>query len=237
MRQTRIAPKFPHPQNLGRRAFLIRSVAAGAVLAGGFAGPVDANAQAPANVDDAILETVMGPVQGKEIENALAHEHLFVDFFGSTDPNYMNVDWADVIGASVNAAGELRSQGVNLMIEWGPLGVGRNVLLLRHVSRAMGMHIVCPTGIYKSLIPPQFEGMSSEQIADHFIRELTIRQAGTRLRRRLRLRQSARSGSTTAITPPCIATSSPSSPNGSARPWHARSCATTSFAPSAAATR
>ena len=182
MRQTRIAPKFPHPQNLDRRAFLIRSVAAGASLAGGFAGPVGANAQAPASVDDTILETVMGPVQGRDIENALAHEHLFVDFFGPTDPNYMDVDWADVIGASVNAAGELRAQGINLMIEWGPLGVGRNVLLLRHVSRATGMHIVCPTGIYKSLIPPQFEGMSSEQIADHFIRELTKGIDGTAIR-------------------------------------------------------
>lgn len=42
MRQTRVAPKSPHPQSLDRRAFLIRSVAAGAVLAGGFAGPADA---------------------------------------------------------------------------------------------------------------------------------------------------------------------------------------------------
>jgi phosphotriesterase-related protein len=155
-----------------RRAFL-GFAAGGAIIAAGVLGPRAGVAQDNANVDDLVLETVTGPVKGSAIEKVLAHEHLYVDFLGPTDPNYMNVDWADAIGASVNAAGEVRAQGVNLLIEWGPMGVGRNVLLLRHVARETGVNIVCPTGIYKSLIPPQFEGMSAEQIADHFIRELS----------------------------------------------------------------
>jgi len=109
--------------DLSRRSFLSSSAAAGVLMAGGLAFVNDARAQV-VGVDDMLLETVLGPVQGKDIEKALAHEHLFVDFFGPTDPNYMNVDWADVIGASVNKANEIRSQGVNLMIEWGPMGVG-----------------------------------------------------------------------------------------------------------------
>jgi phosphotriesterase-related protein len=167
---------------IDRRSFLMRATAA-AVM--GAVQPMlgrAASAQSVSSVDDLTLETVAGPVQGKSVELALAHEHLYVDFLGPKDPNYMNVDWADALGASVNAAAQVRAQGVNLMIEWGPMGVGRNVLLLRHVSRETGMHIVCPTGIYKSLIPPQFEGMSAEQIADHFVRELTKGVDGTPIR-------------------------------------------------------
>ena len=103
----------------------------------------------------------------------LAHEHLFVDFFGPTDPNYMNVNWADVVGTCVNRALEVKEQGVNLMIDWGPMGVGRNVLIARDVSRRSGVNIVCPTGIYKSLIPPAFQGKTPEQIAERFVEELT----------------------------------------------------------------
>lgn len=160
-----------------RRTFLM----AGAAGAAWAARLPEAIAQS-ASADEVVLETVRGPVKGKDIEKALGHEHLFVDFLGPTDPNYMNVDWPAAIGSSVNAASEVRAQGVNLMIEWGPMGVGRNVLLLRHVSNATGVHIVCPTGIYKSLIPPAFEGMSSDEIALHFIRELTKGIDGTPIR-------------------------------------------------------
>lgn len=170
------------PAGVDRRTFLLRATAAAAVLgAVPSMGGRSAAAQT-GSVDELMLETVSGPLSGKDVELAVAHEHLYVDFLGPKDPNYMNVDWADALGASVNAAAELRAQGVNLMIEWGPMGVGRNVLLLRHVARATGMHIVCPTGIYKSLIPPQFDGMSAEEIAGHFVRELTKGVDGTAIR-------------------------------------------------------
>jgi predicted metal-dependent phosphotriesterase family hydrolase len=166
---------------LSRRALLIGGAAA-ATVAIGRTGGRSAHAQAAGDVGELLLETVLGPVKGRDVEKALAHEHLFVDFLGPGDPHYMEVNWSDVIGASVNAAQELRAQGVNLMIEWTNLGVGRNVLLLRHVARATGLHIVCPTGIYKSLVPPQFAGQSVDAIAAHFVRELTKGIDGTAIR-------------------------------------------------------
>jgi phosphotriesterase-related protein len=139
-------------------------------------------AQSSEDVNALQLETVLGPVNGADIQKVLAHEHLFVDFFGPTDPNYMNVNWADVSGTCVNRALEVKEQGVNLMIDWGPLGVGRNVLLLRDVSGRTGVNIVCPTGIYKSLIPPQYQGLSVDQIAGRFVEELTKGCDGTMIR-------------------------------------------------------
>jgi phosphotriesterase-related protein len=146
------------------------------------AGTVDPRVALAQATDDIVLETVTGPVSAADIEKAMAHEHLFVDFHGPTAPEYMDVDWSAALGASVTSALELRGQGVNLLVEWTNLGVGRNVLLLRHVSRQTGMNIICPTGIYKSLVPPAMTDLSVPRIAEHFMRELTMGIDGTSIR-------------------------------------------------------
>lgn len=165
---------------MNRRTFLAGG--AGLVSAVTLAGSAVWSRVFAAGADDFTLETVLGPVSGADIEKAMAHEHLYVDFHGPTADEYMDVDWHAAIGASVTSAAEMRQQGVNLLIDWTNLGVGRNVLLLRHVSRRTGMNIVCPTGIYKNLVPPAMADMTIEQIADHFRRELMHGIDGTGIR-------------------------------------------------------
>ena len=167
---------------VSRRRLLCGTAAVAAVATLQHAGLRPALAAAPAEVQDLVLETVTGPIKGSDVEGAMGHEHLYVDFSGPADPAYMDVDWSVALGASVNAANELRAQGVNLMIEWTNLGVGRNVMLLRHVARRAGLNIVCPTGIYKSLMPPEFAGMSIDELAAVFVRELTKGVDGTGIR-------------------------------------------------------
>ncbi|MEH6527468.1 MAG: hypothetical protein V7723_15475 [Sneathiella sp.] len=165
---------------ISRRSILKGTGAAlGTLAMSGIAYPTIAFA---ADVKDLVLETVTGPVMGADIQKAMAHEHLFVDFHGPNDDKYMDVDWSAALGASVTSAEELKGQGVNLLIEWTNIGVGRNILLLRHVSRATGLNIVCPTGIYKSLVPPAMADLSVPDLADHFIRELTLGIDGTKIR-------------------------------------------------------
>ena len=94
----------------------------------------------------------------------------------------MDVNWADVTGACVNNANELRTLGVDLVIDWTNLGVGRNVLLLREISRRTGMKIVCPTGIYKSLVPPHLAKHSVDDLARYFYSELAGGIDGTPIR-------------------------------------------------------
>lgn len=165
---------------IDRRSLLLGTGAVlGAYALSSTAYPIIA---AAAGVQDMMLETVTGAVKGADIQKAMAHEHLFVDFHGPNDDKYMDVNWPAAIGASVTSAEELRGQGVNLLIEWTNLGVGRNVLLLRHVSRTTGLNIICPTGIYKSLVPPAMADLTVPQIADHFVRELTLGIDGTKIR-------------------------------------------------------
>jgi phosphotriesterase-related protein len=178
-----------------RRELFVKGT--GAVLAAGLAGGLVARTARAAGlpqtaagasraagrpVDNIVLETVTGPVKGSEITFAMAHEHLFVDFLGPTDPGYMDVDWSAVTAACVASVNVLRGQGVNLLVDWTNLGVGRAVLLLRDVSRQTGMKILSPTGIYKSLVPPEFKKMTIGEIAERFYRELTAGVDGTPIR-------------------------------------------------------
>jgi len=163
-----------------RRSFLLGSGAALAAMALTTLGT--AKFALADTMENAVLQTVTGPVGAADIEKVMAHEHLFVDFHGPNAAEYMDVNWSAALGASVTSAMELRGQGVNLMIEWTNLGVGRNILLLRHVSRQTGMNIVCPTGIYKSLVPPAMADLSVPRLAEHFMRELTMGIDGTNIR-------------------------------------------------------
>lgn len=183
-------------RGLDRRELLVRG--GGALLAAGLAGTLAGAARAGSgaqpsagravigqgrpSVNTLILETVTGPVRGSEVTWAMAHEHLFVDFLGPTDPAYMDVDWSQVTEACVTSVNGLRAQGVNLLADWTNLGVGRNVLFLRDVSRQTGMLIVSPTGIYKSLVPPAFLRMTIDEIARQFYLELTEGIDGTPIR-------------------------------------------------------
>ena len=131
---------------------------------------------------DSSLQTVRGLVPADTISRALAHEHLFVDFQPADHPRYMDVDWAMVRGAAINRLRELRAQGIDLLVDWTALGVGRNAALLRDVSGATGLHIVCPTGIYLAKRPAGYRDLTVAELAARFTAELTegIDGAGVR---------------------------------------------------------
>jgi phosphotriesterase-related protein len=120
------------------------------------------------------IETVTGPIGADEFTSALAHEHLFVDFLGPTDPDYCRVDWDGVAAVCIERLTELRAFGIDLLVDCTGIGIGRNVDLLRTVSRATGVRIVCATGIYKSLRPPNLRRAFARELADLFVSELTV---------------------------------------------------------------
>lgn len=135
-----------------------------------------------ADLRSVTLQTVTGALKGGDVKKVLAHEHMFVDFTPLTNAGYMDVNWSNKIGAAVESISVLAAQGVNLVIEWTNLGVGRNVLALRSVARQSGIHFVCPTGVYKDYLPPALQGLSARRLAGHFIAELTSGIDGTDIR-------------------------------------------------------
>lgn len=120
------------------------------------------------------LQTVTGPVGANAFAFALAHEHLFVDFLGPSHPDYGRVDRDEVRAACLERLARVRAAGVDLLVDCTCLGIGRDVALLREVSEASGIAIACATGIYKALRPPRLLGASADELADLFVRELTV---------------------------------------------------------------
>ena len=131
---------------------------------------------------DVTIETVTGPIEVDGFTSALAHEHLFVDFLGPDHPEYCRVDWHEVRTACLERLAQVRRAGVDLLVDCTGIGIGRNVDLLRDVSTSSGIRIVSATGIYKSLRPPGLAGATVEELADLFVRELTIGVEGTDVR-------------------------------------------------------
>ncbi len=138
--------------------------------------------QARAALGSIKLRTVSGIVPARNVKMAMAHEHMFTDFCGPDQDSYMDVNWSNKIGAAVESAEILRAQGVNLVIEWTNIGIGRNVVALRSVSRQSDVHFVCPTGIYKDLKSPVLADVPIKAMAKHFVAELTTGIDGTNIR-------------------------------------------------------
>ena len=128
------------------------------------------------------IQTVRGMIDASDIRRALAHEHIFVDFHPTDHPAYMNIDWGSVRGAGLNRLRELHSQGIDLLVDWTAPGVGRNAALLRDISAASGVSIICPTGVYLAKRPPAWQDLSVADLAGRFIAELTAGIDGTTIR-------------------------------------------------------
>ncbi len=125
------------------------------------------------------IETVTGPIEVDAVQLALPHEHVFVDLLGPAHPGYRRVDRVEVSGACTERLAELRRLGVDLLVDVTPIGIGRNVDLLREVSEATGVRIVCATGIYKGFVPPEWADASPQELAEVFIGDLTAGIDGT----------------------------------------------------------
>lgn len=119
------------------------------------------------------IETVTGPIESDSVGLTLPHEHVFVDLLGPDDAGYCQVDWPTIREACTRRLEELRRLGVDLLVDCTALGVGRNAELLRRVSEATGLRIVCATGIYKGQVPGELRDAPVEALAAHFVRELT----------------------------------------------------------------
>jgi phosphotriesterase-related protein len=68
----------------------------------------------------------------------------------------------------------VRRAGVDLLVDCTCIGIGRNVRLPRDVASSSGIRIVCATGIYKALRPPELLDATAEELASLFVRELTV---------------------------------------------------------------
>ncbi len=127
-----------------------------------------------------LIHTVKGSVPSNSLGLMLPHEHLFVDLRGPLAPDYAAADPEIVVGVMQPYLSAADAAGVTAFVDCAPVGVGRNVAVLRRLAENTPIHIIAPTGIYREgLIPVDLLELSAEQLAEHWVRELTEGMEGT----------------------------------------------------------
>jgi 5-phospho-D-xylono-1,4-lactonase len=94
-------------------------------------------------VAERVVRTVRGDIAPGQLGACDAHEHLFL-----VTPLQPGDEFADVEKAAEEAA-SLRSAGAHALVDWTPIGLGRDLAGLRTVSEATGLNVVAATGLHR----------------------------------------------------------------------------------------
>ncbi len=116
-----------------------------------------------------VVRTVEGDVPASELGPTDAHDHFFFE-----SPLQPGDEMRDV-GRAIDEAASLVRAGVRALVDWTPIGLGRNVGGLREVAGATGLRIVAATGVhrdehYGSDHPLRAE--TAEALADRFVADI-----------------------------------------------------------------
>ncbi len=134
-----------------------------------------------------MVETVTGPISIGQLGKTLIHEHFIFGYPGyQGDVTLGGFDQDASMALAVGVARQLRSYGIDTVVDPTPNECGRNPLLLREISEQSGLQIICATGYYYEGegAPPYFKfrqalGTAEQEIYEMFKTELTEGIAGT----------------------------------------------------------
>jgi len=119
------------------------------------------------------LQTTLGPLDRDDLGMILPHEHVFVDLRTYDQPGYAEADPEDVVRLMTAPIAAARAVGVTAIVEPSTVGVGRRPDILLAVSRATGMPLVVPTGVYREpWVPPWARDASVDALAEWMTTEI-----------------------------------------------------------------
>jgi 5-phospho-D-xylono-1,4-lactonase len=116
-----------------------------------------------------IIRTIRGDIVPTELGPCDAHEHLFL-----VTPAQPGDEYSDVAKA-IEEAETLRAGGARALVDWTPIGLGRDLDGLRAVSEATGLHIVAATGLHRDVhyaADDPLRGETDDALADRFVADL-----------------------------------------------------------------
>jgi predicted metal-dependent phosphotriesterase family hydrolase len=119
--------------------------------------------------DAEIIRTIRGDIAPAELGPCDAHEHLFL-----VTPAQPADEYSDVSKA-IDEAETLRAAGARALVDWTPIGLGRDLDGLRAVSEATGLHIVAATGLHREVhyeADDPLRRESADALTDRFVAEL-----------------------------------------------------------------
>lgn len=119
-----------------------------------------------------MIHTILGKISKEQLTYTLGHEHLAMDLSSirkETDSILGDVD------VMVNELLMAKKHQLNTVVDVTNTGMGRNINKLVEISKGSKMHVVASTGFYQDLYYPDVvRDSTTEELAKHFIHELTI---------------------------------------------------------------
>jgi phosphotriesterase-related protein len=133
---------------------------------------------ATVNEDMATVNTVLGPLDADDLGFTLSHEHIATGSAGMhhTYPEFFDLE--GTIDDAVIALKQAYAEGVRSYIDASTFDIGRDIEMMREVSRRSGVHIIPATGSHQA-IPRVFRSASPDAIAHLYIREVLEGIEGT----------------------------------------------------------
>ena len=119
-----------------------------------------------------IVRTVLGDVDPADLGPCDAHEHLFLDTPAQPGEEFLDRDKA------VDEGRTLADAGARALVDWTPLGLGRDLDGLEHVSRETGLHVVAATGLHRDAhytAGDPYREMPVDELTRLFVEELRSR--------------------------------------------------------------
>jgi len=123
------------------------------------------------------INTVTGPMDSADLGFTLMHEHIIVAAAG-VYTDYPELLGPDFMENAVKKLKDTREGGVNTILDATTLDLGRDINLIAETSRQSGMNVIACTGWWLDY-PRFFTGVTADQLAKVFIREVTQGIGGT----------------------------------------------------------
>src|SRR5579862_544703 len=95
------------------------------------------------------ISTVKGPVNTSDLGATLMHEHIFV-LSPEIMQNFPN-SWGDEatrVAGAVERLRELKSHGVDSIVDLTVIGLGRYIPRIQHIAEQIDLNIIVATGVY-----------------------------------------------------------------------------------------
>ncbi|MFW6116679.1 MAG: phosphotriesterase-related protein, partial [bacterium] len=125
----------------------------------------------------AMVNSVLGPLETSQLGFTLMHEHLLCGFAGVSE-NWPQLLAQDFMGKIIDGLSQAREADVTTVVDATTIDLGRDVNVMVDASRRSGVNVIACAGWWLDT-PPFFEGVSADQFADLFIREVREGMCGT----------------------------------------------------------
>jgi phosphotriesterase-related protein len=96
-----------------------------------------------------LVNTVLGPIEAGKLGKTLIHEHFLFSYPGfDADCTLGSYDQDKAFNVCVKAAKQVQRYGIQTIVDPTPNECGRDPILLKRISEATGLNIICATGLY-----------------------------------------------------------------------------------------